>query len=69
VLSQVDAYVIEPLIHSRNVRITPLWALFSIYAGGILGGGIGVMVAIPVYLAIRAVAALNREENSEGSVV
>ena len=69
VLSQVDAYVLEPLIHSRNVEITPLWALFSIYAGGILAGGIGVMVAIPVYLAIRAVTALNREENKAGSVV
>ncbi|MBR4456785.1 MAG: AI-2E family transporter, partial [Solobacterium sp.] len=54
VLSQVDAYIIEPLIHSHNVKISPLWALFSIYAGGILAGGLGVMIAIPVYLAIRA---------------
>ena len=69
VLSQVDAYVIEPLIHSRNVKITPLWALFSIYAGGVLAGGIGVMVAIPVYLGIRAVVMLNREENEESSGV
>ena len=69
VLSQADAYVIEPLIHSRNVQITPLWALFSIYAGGVLFGGIGVMIAIPVYLAVRAVAKLNREENETGSVV
>ena len=61
VLSQVDAYVIEPLIHSRNVKISPLWALFSIYAGGVLGGGIGVMIAIPVYLAVRALLSMNRE--------
>ena len=59
VLSQLDAYIIEPLVHSRNVKISPLWALFSIYAGGILAGGLGVMAAIPVYLAIRAVLRTN----------
>ena len=68
VLSQVDAYVIEPLIHSRNVRITPLWALFSIYAGGVLAGGIGVMAAIPVYLAVRAVVSLVRDGGPESGV-
>ena len=61
-LSQVDAYVIVPLIHSRNVKISPIWALFSIYAGGILAGGWGVMLGIPVYLAVRAILHLNRTE-------
>ena len=59
VLSQLDAYLIEPLVHSRNVKISPLWALFSIYAGGILAGGLGVMVAIPAYLAVRTIIRTN----------
>lgn len=59
VLSQLDAYIIEPLVHSRNVKISPLWALFSIYAGGILAGGLGVMVAIPAYLAVRTMIRTN----------
>ena len=59
VLSQLDAYIIEPLVHSRNVKISPLWALFSIYAGGILAGGLGVMVAIPAYLAVRTIIRTN----------
>ena len=59
VLSQLDAYLIEPIVHSRNVKISPLWALFSIYAGGILAGGLGVMVAIPMYLAVRAIIRTN----------
>ena len=61
-LSQLDAYIIEPLIHSRNVKISPIWALFSIYAGGVLAGAWGVMLAIPVYLAVRVVIRLNRSE-------
>ncbi len=59
VLSQIDAYVIEPLIHSHNVKISPLWALFAIYAGGILAGGLGIMAAIPVYLAVRVMVRIN----------
>ena len=62
VLSQLDAYLIEPLVHSRNVKISPLWALFSIYAGGILAGGLGIMAAIPVYLAVRAVLRTSRTQ-------
>ena len=61
-LSQLDAYIIEPLIHSHNVKISPIWALFSIYAGGVLAGAWGVMLAIPVYLAVRVVIRLNRSE-------
>lgn len=62
VLSQADAYFIEPMVHSRNVKISPLWALFSIYTGGHLAGGFGVMAAIPVYLAVRALIRLNRTD-------
>ena len=41
------------------MKISPLWALFSIYAGGILAGGLGVMVAIPAYLAVRTIIRTN----------
>lgn len=55
ILSNVDAYVISPMIHSRNVKISPLWALFAILAGGTLGGPVGIMLGIPVYLALRVI--------------
>ena len=53
ILSNIDAYVTGPMIHSHNVKISPLWSLFSILAGGTIGGPIGIMLGIPVYLAIR----------------
>lgn len=59
ILSQVDAYLIEPMVHSHNVRISPLWALFSIFAGGVLLGPEGVVFGIPIYLAIRAAIETN----------
>ena len=53
ILSNVDDYVISPLVHARNTSITPLWVLFSIMVGNTLFGIIGVIIAIPVYLAIH----------------
>lgn len=55
ILSNVDAYIIGPMVHSRNVKISPLMALFSIIAGGSLFGAIGIMIGIPIFLAIRTI--------------
>ena len=54
-LAQVDEYVITPMIHSRNLKISPLWALFSIFAGNTLLGIAGIIIAIPCYLAVRII--------------
>jgi len=53
VLSNVDEYVISPIMHARNITITPLWVLFSIMVGNTLLGVAGVIIAIPVYLAVQ----------------
>lgn len=53
VMSNVDAYVIEPMVHSHNTAVTPLWALFSIFAGGVIAGAPGIIISIPVFLSIR----------------
>ncbi len=55
ILSQVDEYVIAPLVHSHNTAVTPLWALFSIFTGNALLGITGLIIAIPSFLAIRVI--------------
>ena len=55
VLSFMDEYVIAPLVHSQNTGVTPLWSLFSIFAGGTLFGATGIIAAIPAYLSIRSI--------------
>ena len=55
ILSNIDAYVTGPMVHSHNVKIPPLWALFAILAGGTLAGPVGIMLGIPVYLALRVI--------------
>ncbi|MCR5794894.1 MAG: AI-2E family transporter [Solobacterium sp.] len=61
ILSNTDEYVISPLVHSRNTHITPLWALFSIFAGSTLFGVTGIIIAIPVYLAIHTILHMDQE--------
>ena len=62
VLSNVDEYLITPLLRAKTTSVTPLWALFSIYAGGNLFGVIGIIIAIPVYLSLHAILNLSLKE-------
>ncbi len=53
ILSNVDPYIIQPMVHSRNTKISPLEALFSVFAFGRIFGMKGIIVAIPLFLIIR----------------
>lgn len=55
ILSGTDEYVMAPFVHSHNTHVTPLWAIFSVFAGGVLFGSVGVIIAIPVFLALRVI--------------
>ena len=55
VLSNVDAYVISPLIHEKRSSLGPLVTLFAIFAGGVLYGAIGIMFSVPLVIAIKAI--------------
>ncbi len=72
ILSNVDEYVITPMVHSRRGQVQPLWTLFSVFAGGIMFGPVGIMFAVPTYMSIRTVIRLYRLRNepndSESSV-
>ena len=65
ILSQVDEYVIAPLVHARNTHISPLWTLFSIFAGGTLLGVPGIIIAIPAFLTIRTIYRIYIKEEEE----
>lgn len=55
ILSNVDGAVIDPMVHAHNTSVTPLWAIFSVFAGNALLGIPGVIIAIPVFLAVRMI--------------
>jgi len=63
ILSNVDEYMITPMVHKRRGQVQPLWTLFSVFAGGILLGPVGIMFAVPAYMSIRTVIRLYRLKN------
>ena len=67
IMANVDSYVIDPMVHSHNTKITPLWALFSVFVGGTVWGAIGIMISIPVYLSIRIILQLKKKSAPKGN--
>lgn len=63
ILSNIDAYVISPLIHRRRSYLGPLTTLFAIFAGGVIYGGVGVMVSVPLAIATRSLIKVYNEES------
>lgn len=64
ILSNFDAYIIGPLVHLKNSQIQPLWTLFSIIAGGICLGSLGVMISVPVFMICKVLVNFYREKSN-----
>ena len=52
VLSVVDSYIINPYVYGRTNELHPIMVIFSVFAGGILFGLIGIMISLPVTILI-----------------
>ena len=49
VLGQIlESYVLTPKLVGENVGLHPVWIIFSLLAGGVLLGFIGILIAVPV---------------------
>ncbi len=53
-LSGIDGYVINPLVYGKTNNVHPLIVIFSIFAGGILFGMLGIIISFPVAIIIIA---------------
>lgn len=62
ILSNMDAYVISPLIHEKRSSLGPLVTLLVIFGGGVIYGAIGVMFSVPLAIAIRALGEAYKED-------
>jgi predicted PurR-regulated permease PerM len=52
----IDNILFQPLIYARSVKAHPLEIFFVIFMAGSVGGIIGMVLAIPVYTALRVIA-------------
>lgn len=53
VLSNVDNYVISPIVHEKRSSLGPLLTLFVVFAGGVIDGPIGIMLSVPLTIMIK----------------
>ncbi len=75
VASQVDGYVTSPFIYKKGVKVEPLASLLIVFIGSAVFGVVGVMLAMPVYVSLRAIGQVNKaskedveEELSEATI-
>lgn len=52
VLSLVDGYVINPMVYGNTNKIHPLLVIVSVFAGGVLFGITGIIIALPLAIII-----------------
>lgn len=48
ILSNLDGYVINPLVYGKSNQLHPLITIFAVFAGGILWGVAGIVFALPL---------------------
>lgn len=54
ILSAVDGYVINPYVYGKTNEVHPLVVIFSVFAGGILFGVIGIIISLPLAIIVIA---------------
>jgi predicted PurR-regulated permease PerM len=69
VYQQIENNVIQPVVYSKTVALSPLAVLLATLAGAAIGGIIGVLLAIPaaatVYISIAELQKLRAEEREK----
>ena len=54
ILSGIDGYVINPYVYGKTNKVHPLVVILSVFAGGILFGTLGILLALPLAIVIIA---------------
>ena len=55
ILPNIDGYVISPKVYGKTNNISPLLSIFAVFAGGVLDGFVGILIALPVTIILRSV--------------
>lgn len=66
VVVELEGHVMQPLLLGRAVSLHPLAVFLAITAGGLLGGIVGVLFAVPVAAAATAILRQPRPTSTEG---
>lgn len=62
----IDEYIISPKIYGERNNIHPVVTVFLLSLGGMIGGILGVVMAIPLYLLVRTTILFFRDDLKKG---
>ena len=65
VFPQLDGYLIIPKIYGKTNKVPALLSIFAVFAGGVLGGFIGILIALPITIILQCVYRNYDEEITE----
>ena len=54
IFPNIDGYIISPKVYGKTNDINPVWTIFAVFAGGALYGFMGIVIALPLYIVLRA---------------
>ena len=55
IFPQIDGYLISPKIYGKTNKVPVLLTIFAVFAGGVLGGFIGIVIALPITIIIQTI--------------
>ena len=55
IFPQIDGYLISPKIYGKTNKVPALLTIFAVFAGGVLGGFIGIVIALPITIIIQTI--------------
>ncbi len=58
----LDGYVISPKIYGKTNNVNPIWIIVSVIIGGQIGGIIGIIVSLPLFLLIQGTVKYYKED-------
>lgn len=55
ILSLLDSYVINPLVYGKSNKIPSIITIFSVFAGGIIFGMLGIIISLPLAIILLTI--------------
>ena len=65
VFPQLDGYLIIPKIYGKTNKVPALLTIFAVFAGGVLGGFVGIIIALPLTIILLTIYRNYDEEIAE----
>lgn len=55
IFPNIDGYIVSPKVYGKTNNISPLLTIFAVFAGGVLGEFVGILIALPLTIIIKTI--------------